>query len=96
MKVKVILETKNVSMNQVLPLGFETEIEPILHEDDKSVTKHHRLKDGSIRSFENVVWNKGDFKDYRFVGANGQTYDGSFIKNSIGYKSLKDVFEKIN
>lgn len=96
MKVRVILQTNNVSMNQVLPFGFETEIETITQEHDHTVSKSHRTKEGGWQVYHEVVWKKGDYKDYRFKGFNGNMYDSHFIYCAIGHKPLKEIFEKID
>ena len=94
MKVKVILETKNEMFSKILPLHFETEIEVVLQERDFKVNRSHRNKDGSISRYEQVIHNKGDYKSYKFKGADGIIYDEKTIHHNLGNTSLEKIFIK--
>ena len=98
-KVKVIAAFKHPIMNEILPVDFETELQPILSTIDKvvcneltrfnSITKKHEV------IFPKQIQPSGSYEGFRFKGANGQTYTNKIIEQMIGFKPISEVFKPL-
>lgn len=52
-------------------------------------TKKHVLRNPA------VIAKAGTYKEFVITNSEGRTYDGVTIRNAIGYKSLGELFEKV-
>jgi len=101
--MKVISKYKggNTSMNEVLPYGFETELEIKRSKEDEVISdgiSHYTNEKGEVIGwcqFNGHTVPSGNFEGFSFVGANGERYDHTFINHSIGPKPLSHIFNKL-
>ena len=97
-KVRVKFTTANISFNEILPFGYETELVSVLSTEDRVIVndwyRYHDKK--HVKIADEVISPAGDYLYSRFVGANGETYTSDIITNMVGYKSFGEIFDKIN
>jgi hypothetical protein len=95
-KVKVVKTFNNSFSQKVLPIGFETEIIPILSTTEKIIPawilkKWYMV---GIKPFElcpEKIIPIGNFEGYSFIGIDGFKYNEKFL----GKIPLDEIFEKI-
>lgn len=98
-KVRVKYKNDNEKIKEVIPFGFETTLFVIVTDEDevvpeKEINHYQQNKVVSTSILPSYVIPKGTFKGTEFLGANGEKYGESWVRNVIG-KSMNEVFEKI-
>lgn len=79
-KVKVIREIE--SLKHILPLGFETEIVPVLSDRKKIlIEKTPASKRGYQLIMDELVAPIGSYEGYTFKGVDGETYNDHTLYN---------------
>lgn len=93
-KVRVKVDFTHPLLKQWLPLGFETEVIPVLRDEKSLLVRETKSKDGKVVSPE--VWaEKGTYLTSKIRTADGQLMDDSTLRNFIGYKKYEEIFDKI-
>ncbi len=98
-KVRVKVELSNPFLRDVLPMGFETVIEPKLSTKERIIPawKSNKWNKETLRvdTYElcpAIVVPIGNFEGYSFIGANGSRYNDKFL----GSTPLDEIFTKID
>lgn len=97
-RIKVRVKYTQLSMDDVLPLNFETELVTWVTSDDEVIPAKYatiETKEGRVTKLisDEFTIPKGNYKKTNFIGANGETYGDDWIYKCTG-KSIADIFEK--
>jgi len=98
-KVKVFKDFVNPIIAKVLPVGFETVIEPKLSTVEKVIPAWYHKKwnketmkvDKELLCPEKII-PIGNYEGYTFVGADGNRYNDHLL----GFTPLDEVFTKLD
>lgn len=98
MKVRAIVTIPN--MSEIFVKDDILDLEIIRHEKDVELypeqTKLDKTSGKVVIISPAVVAKAGEFKSYVLVTADGRRYSEDCIHSHVGYKPLKQMFEKVN
>jgi hypothetical protein len=92
--VRVKKEFNNPVLREILPVGFETKVYPVLGDEDFTYTVTFKNGRGETNT-ETITIPKGRYLGSVFTGTNGEEYCDMWLYHNIGPCDLSEVFEKI-
>ena len=98
MKVKAIVTIS--CMSEIFVKDDILELEVVRYEKDTELYPHRTKYDKDtkrvVEIYPAVIAKKGDYKHYVLILPDGRRYSESNMHDFVGYKPLKEMFEKIN
>lgn len=94
-RVKVKVKKQYLSLKDILPFGFETELVVKLSTEEKLIYGGRPMYNKSTKTIitpPEFFAPIDNYEGYTFVGANGETYGDSLLY----FYRLEDIFEKID